>query len=345
MFSASAQLRISRPSRRFFRAALLAALLLCCLLLTGCRQRDPLAAIVSTATDITVPLPAPDAALPRQESVTLWFRLGTEALLAPETRTITLTPAAPYELTLLQALTGGPSASSLELNGLFPPGTKVLSTHLQGRTLFVTLSRQIMNDFADEPSAWASNAAWAAEVPLRRHLAMQAIAATVTENCDVDQVVILVEHTARSGDSLRLRQGYYRSGDADANALAAPLHRDESVLLTPGNTLAVILDCWQMQDWARLYPFISRTDAATGEVRPAYDAFAARMDALPPLTDYTASTGSVSQDGQSAVFSVRLSLLSNGQEYAAEGTLRLHREKGIWRISLSQFTGREGDLP
>lgn len=326
------------------RLLLLLVLALSLLLLTGCEGRDPIAAMVSTATDITVPAPAPEAALPRQESVTLWFRLGTEPLLAPETRSITLTPAAPFELTLLQALTGGPAASSLELNGLFPPGTKVLSTHLQGRTLFVTLSRQIMNNFADEPSAWATDPAWAAEVPLRRQLAMQAIAATVTENCDVDKVVILVEHTAQSGDSLRLRQGYYRV-TPDANALAEPLTRDESVLLTPVNTAKLILDRWQLRDWARLYAFIARTDASTGEARPAYDAFAARMDSLPHLTGFTLSDGSVSPDGQSAVFSVRLTLLDDGRERIAEGTLRLHREKGIWRIDLSQFSGREGDLP
>lgn len=330
--------------RASFRSLLLLALVLLCPLLTGCRQRDPIAAMVSTATDISVPAPAPEAALPRQESVTLWFRLGTEALLAPETRTVNLTPAAPFELTLLQALADGPAASSLELRGLFPPGTKVLSTHRQGRTLFVTLSRQIMNSFADEPSAWASNTAWAVESPLRRRLAMQAIAATVTENCDVDQVVILVEHTAASGDSLRLRQGYYRDG-ADASALAEPLTRDESVLLTPGNTLAVVLHAWQLRDWAQLYPFISRTDAATGETRPIYDAFANRMDALPHLTAFTASSGSVSPDGQSAVFSVRLILMENGQERIADSVLRLRREKGIWRVSLSQFDGREGDLP
>ena len=330
--------------RHSLRLFLLLAMAMCLLLLTGCEKRDPIAAMVSTATDLTVPAPAPDAALPRQASVTLWFRLGTEPLLAPETRTITLTPAAPFELTLLQALTGGPAASSLELNGLFPPGTKVLSTHLQGRTLFVTLSRQIMNNFADEPSGWAADPAWAAEVPLRRQLAMQAIAATVTENCDVDRVVILVEHTADSGDSLRLRQGYYRNAP-DANALAAPLLREESILLTPGNTLHVILDCWQLQDWSRLYPFIARTDAATGEARPTYDAFATRMAGLPHLTGYTFSAGSVSPDGQSAVFTVRLTLMDSGHDRTANGILRLHREKGIWRIDLSQFSGREGDLP
>lgn len=320
-------------------------LLLAVLLLGGCAARDPIAAMTSTSgEDQRIPSPADEAILPRQEQVTLWFRLEDEPLLAPETRTLEISPTAPFELTLLQALTSGPAAASTELRGLFPPGTRVLSTHLEGRTLFVTLSPQIMNDFADEPALWASDARWADEVPLRRRLAMQAIVATVTENCDVDQVVILVEQTSRGSDSLRLRERYYRAG-GDANALAAPLTRDESVLLTPGNTLQVILTCWQERDWPGLYRYIARTDPASGEARPAYDAFAAQADGLPHLTAFTASAGSISPDGQSAVFSVTLTLLTDGQSRTVTCTLRLHRERGMWHISLTQLNGREGDLP
>lgn len=324
---------------------MLILLLALCLLLSGCQARDPIAPLLTaTSTDLSIPAPADEGVTPQEAEVTLWFRFGSEPLLAPETRTLDLSPTAPFELTLLQALTGGPAAASTELSGLFPPGTRVLATHLQGRTLFVTLSRQIMNDFADEPAIWASQADWAAEVPLRRALGMQAIAATVTENCDVDQVVILVEQTERGSDSMRLRQRYYRTG-GDESALAAPLTRDESVLLTPANTLQVILTCWQTRDWARLYRFVTRTDPASGEARPDYDAFAAQMDALPHLTAFTASPGSVSPDGQSAVFTITLTLLENGQSRTATGVLRLHRERGLWRVGVSQLDGREGDLP
>ena len=330
--------------RHFLRGLLLLLSAGMLLILTGCQRQDPIAPMATGEEAAAVPAPSEEALLPREAEVTLWFRFGSEALLAPETRTLTLTPGTPYELTLLQALAGGPAASSLELGGLFPPGTKVLTTHRQGRTLFVTLSRQIMNNFADEPATWSVTSPWATEIPLRRQLAMQAIAATVTENCDVDTVIILVEHTTQGSDSLRLRQGYYRTG-GDANALAAPLMRDESVLLTPGNTLALLLDCYRSGDWARLYALTARTDPATGEVRPAYEAFAARMDALPHMTDYAFSAGSVSTDGQSAVFTVTLTTLSDGRTATSQGILRLHRERGIWRIGLSQLEGREGDLP
>lgn len=313
-------------------------LLLSILLLTGCAPSDPLSGMVSTATDVSIPAPQAPDMIPREATATLWFRFSAAPLLAPEERVLSLSPTAPYELTLLQALAGGPTAASLELSGLFPPGVRVLATHRQGRTLFVTLSRQIMNDYADEATIAPGEAA------LRRQLAMQAIAATATENCDVDAVVILVEHTNSGSDSLRLRQSYYRDG-SDAAALAAPLHRDERLLLTPANTLSLALDCWHNRDWARLYPFIARSDAVTGQPRPAYEDFAAQMAALPHLTAYAASGGSTSPDGQSAVFAVTLTRLDNGQPLQASGVIRLHRERGIWRIGLSQLTGREAWTP
>lgn len=319
-------------------------LLLMCLLLCGCTAHDPIAPMASIGDELAIPAPDGSAAIPREDTVTLWFRLGTEPLLAPETRTLSLSPTASFELTLLQALTGGPAAASTELTGVFPPGTRVTAAHRQGRTLFVTLSRQIMNDFADEPKDWAARADWAEEVPLRRLLGMQAIAATVTENCAVDEVVILVEQSQPGSDSLRLRQRYYRT-ISDETALAAPLRRDESLLLTPHNTARVILSCWQSRNWARLYQFVARTDPADGTARPGYDAFAQQMSALPHLTGFTISPGSVSADGQRAVLAAEVALLDEGDAATAAWTLQLHRERGLWRIGLSELTGREALLP
>ena len=107
-------------------------------------------------------------------------------------------------------------------------------------------------------------------------------------------MVILVEQGAEASDSLRLRQSYYRTG-ADDTALAAPLTRDEALLLSPQTTLETILQCWSERDWPRLYLYIARRDPATGLERSDYAAFAAQMDALPHLTrwDFSGGSGSI----------------------------------------------------
>lgn len=322
---------------------LLPLLLAMALLLSACSARDPLKPMEAPAPaeSAAIPAPQPDADAAQPMEATLWFRFGTEPLLAPESRRIPVSPTTPWELALMQALLSGPAAGSTELSGLFPPGTRVTATHRQGRLIFVTLSRHIMNAYADEPEGWLTTEAWQEEIPLRRRLAMQAIAATLTENCDADQVVILVESSGETTDSLRLRQSYYRTGGDDA-AIAAPLTRDESLLLSPQTAMATILQCWLERNWPRLYLYIARTDPATGLERPEYAAFAEQMAALPHLTDFAFAGGNVSHDGQFAAFTLDATLMHQGQSTPLEGGLiRLCLERGIWRIGLSQLTDRE----
>lgn len=312
-------------------------LVLSCLLLTGC-TRDP---IFPAEEKSTVPVPAPvTAGVSRYaDHATLWFRCGTEPFLAPESRAISHSRTESHALALLRALVAGPSTGSTELTGLFPQGTQVISCTQSGRVMFVTLSRHIMNGYADEPLDWRLQSAWAAEVPLRRQLAMQSIAATLTENCDVDSVVILVEQKSTATDSLRLRQSYFTL-DGDTT-LAAPLTRDESLLLTPVRTAEVILQAWQDKDYSHLYRFITRTDPATGTPRPEEDAFLQQMRALPVLMQFTIRGGSLSADGQQAVFTVSGTFIDGGEARSFSGmTLRLIREKGVWRIALPELTER-----
>lgn len=309
-------------------------LLLICLLLTGC-SRDPIAPM---ATDMPAEVPAPAIAdMPAEANqAVLWFRYGDEPFLAAETRVITTTAAENFALALLRDLVQGPGAAATELEGLFPTGTQVISATQAGRVMFVTLSKHIMNGYADEPADWRNQPDWAAEVPLRRVLAMQSIAATLTENCAVDTVAILVDQSAT--DSLRLRRSYYTL-DGDT-ALAEPLLRDEALLLTPARTAEIILQCWVESDWARLYRYVAQTDPVTGMERPEESDFVQAMSETAHLLHATAQGGSV--HGNSAVFTVQGAYLVDGAEQPFTGqVLRLTREKGLWRVGYSQLNGRE----
>ncbi len=314
-------------------------LLLLCLLLCGC-TRDPLVPMAAAPGNESLPAPAVNDQPVVQDQATLWFRFGEEPLLAAETRQISRARTESYPLALLTALLEGPDIASAELRGLFPQGTRVISVTQADSILFVTLSRHIMNSFGDEPANWRDQPSWAIEVPLRRELAMQSIAATLTENCQADTVVILVEQQDTVTDSLRLRQSYYTRDDN--TALAEPLRRDESLLLTPARTAEVILQCWQESDFARLYRYLARTDPATGMARPEEDGFLQTMSGQRHLLHAEVRGGSVTADGQTATFTVSGAWLDEGNAQPFTGmVLRLTREKGLWRIGLSQLTGRE----
>lgn len=315
----------------------LIALLLCCLLLSGCTA-DPIA---SMSTPATTNLPAPLVEnLPAStDAAVLWFRYGEEGLLGSETRELTVSRTESLAEPLLRTLLEGPSAASIELQGLFPQGTKLMSVTQSEGVIFVTLSHHILNAYPDEPDNWRDDPYWAVESPLRRKLAMQSIAATLTENCGAQRVIILVADSKTASDSLRLKESYYLL--SDAAAAAEPLQRDESLLLTPTRTAEIILQCWQEADWTRLYRYIARTDPATGAERPNEDDFRHAVADLPRLTDYTVSGGST--NGAQAVFTASGAYLQGGQEVPFSGRiLRLTYERGLWRIGLSQLT--EGGL-
>ena len=328
------------------RTALTLLLAVLLLLSSGCTPSgNSMENLSVTAAPQEDAIPAPDGAdaLSTETSAQIWYRYGEEPMLAAERRTVSRLPNEPYETALLRLLLDGPSLNAPALRGLFPAGTRVISTSRQGEMLFVTLSYQLMNAYSDEPERWRQDAAWAQEVPLRRKLAMQAIAATVTENTTIQQVVILLEQRGATTDSLRLRQKYYTLDEAD-DALADPLVRDETMLLTAEGTMQTILRCVQRQDVQRLYRYLAPDDPETGAERPDAATFAETCAAFPALTAFEASGGSVF--GTRAVFVVSGVRQENGiaQEFAGR-TVHLIRNNGLWCISMSQLTALAEGTP
>lgn len=312
-------------------------LLAVCLLLSGCTvMKGPLGAPSATNVPGTAPI-LPEAAAPqsldRLETATLFFRYMEEPYLASENRAITHSPARPYELSLLTELISGPGTHAADLTALFPAGTQVLSTVTQGRTLFVTLSQEIMDRYPDEESLSAR------EAQLRRQLCMQSIVATITENCDVDQVQILVEQQGNTTGSLRLQERYFLLDPASTD-LVGPMTREDSLILTPRLTAETVLSLWQSRDWQRLYQYIARRNPVTGAERVSYRDFVTAMENLPVVSAWELTGGSVTQDGAQATFSLAATILRQGQEETREGCiLRLCREESIWRVTLGKLTG------
>ena len=301
-------------------------LLLCCAVLTGCTA-DPISLMASPASSN---LPAPSVANTpvEEDQAVLWFRFGEEGLLAPETRALTLHRGENPAHAIITALLSGPSAAAMELRSLFPRGTELVSLTQEGGVMFVTLSHHMMNAYPDEPKDWQTDPYWAVEVPLRRVLAVQSLAATLTENALAQEVVILVAQSAAREGALRLQNSYFCDG---RSGVSAPITRDESLLLTPSRTAEIILQCCQETDWARLYRYMAHTD------RPSQEVLAYTMSELPRLTRYEVAGGSL--NGSQAVFTVSGATLTGSVESPFNGRiLRLTKERGLWRVSFSHLT-------
>lgn len=309
------------------RTGLAALLMALCLLLCGCRAasfalNDADAPLSGTA----VPEASADETMLEESKMVLYFRYYNEPYLAAELRSVSVGPTEARETALVRELLKGPDARDTWLTVLFPEGTKLVSTLRQGRTLFVTFSRELMNGYADEPSNWRNQPEWQKEAPLRRRLCMQSLTATLTENCDVDRVQVLVEQSSANAiGSLRLRQSWYLDTE-DENLLSGPLTRDESLLLTPAGTLRALLDLWISCDWQHMVLYVKTS--------MSQEDFAKTMAALPAVKQAEFSGGSLSSDGNTATFTLNM-VTSAGK--VEDVVIRLTRSSGLWRVNAERL--------
>lgn len=315
----------------------LTVLLLCMLLaLSGCQDASPTAMIVGATQDPAAE-PTQTAAVPTGEqrsgehTVSLYYRLRGEDMLARETRTISLPNDYRLDRMLIEMLIEGPLASNLELTGLFPVNTRVLSVSAQDSLLFVTLSQEFLSTPHDMPLNWRDSPTLKAEVLTRRRLAMESIINALTECTEYTAVQLLVQQSSQEERGQRIARNEIYSSETDPTVLFGPIYRSESVILTHYNTANTILSCWQQKEWDRLYRFV-----ANQEDRPTAEAFAQEMEERSStLFSYSLSPGHVSADGQKAIFSIQLGI-SDAQgvhQVITSLPLGLVLDQDIWKIS------------
>lgn len=311
------------------------------LLLNGCASFSVESVTVTPVPDVEQNEPGTDTSevSVSRSSVMLYFRYGNEPYLAAESRMLTFEPTTGREKTILTALLAGPGSNTRGLEALFPSGTNVISATINGRMLFITLSEELLNDMPDEPDNWQDDPYWSREVPLRRQLAMQSIVATMTENCDVDHVQVMLETDEPDNGSLRLPAKYFRQ-DGNDPGLQGPMEREEEMILSPQTTMKVIFRLRSERNWDSLYTYVADRDEETGTDKPGYKDFVILMDQSPRIGEAEITGGSIDQNGTNAVFSVRTEVIDNGKlRDPGTGVIKLHRENGIWKITVNQLTG------
>ncbi len=320
----------------------LTLVLLCSLMiLNGCASFSVESVTVTSVPGIEQNNPGTDTAdvTASRSSVMLYFRYGDEPYLAAESRMLTFEPTAGREKTILTALLAGPGSNTRGLESLFPSGTNAVSATINGRTLFITLTAEVLDDMPDEPDNWYDDPYWSREVPLRRQLAMQSIVATMTENCDVDNVQIMLETDEPDNGSLRLPAKYFRTEESDPG-LQGPMERKEEMILTPETTMKVIWHLRSERNWDSLYAYVAERDEETGTERPNYKDFVILMDQSPRIGETNIAGGSIDQNGTNAVFTLNTVVMNGGKlRDPGSGVVKLHRENGIWKITMNQLTG------
>ncbi len=302
----------------------LLCLLVCAALLTGCggKKNDP--APTATPDAALVISAQPDESAADDSLATLYFRYQDTALLRQETRRMTILPNETRERALVNALLAGSMEGS---EALFPPGVEVLSTQVQEGVVFVTFNEALYGRYENESAQTDT-----AEAALRRQLAMDALAATLTESGEYHAVQVLVRAESQVGSSMRLKKSYFLE---DSDQPCDLITRSENHLMTPANVTHCLLQAWQQRSFDTLYPLMSSHEDA--KLLPSQALFSEAFAQSEMLIAYTLTPGSVSVDGSSAVVCVDMTLRrSDGSEHAVKAwPLRLTREGGAWKVSVS----------
>lgn len=272
---------------------------------------------------------------PSSISVPLYFRYRNTAYLAREMRDLGISRTMSVDLAIINALLNGPGSLSPQLNPLFPAGTQALSIAEEGETLFITFNENLLGRYSDEALIFNTDYSQG-EGKIRRQLAMASIVNTITESSLFTKVQVLVRQENYVSSSMRLSARYYLLDD---DSLPPPLTRQEEYILTPLVSVRMFLEGWQSKEFASSLKMVrSSTEQSAAELPTEYE-LQQMFAQAPRLADFSVTPGIVSMDGQSAIVSISLNILTDdGEDRSIQNRpLHLTQREGIFTIPLEAF--------
>ena len=269
--------------------------------------------------------------------VTLYYRYGQTQMLGAQRAQLDITREETVARSMVERLVAGPDDAHDRLSGVFAPGTQVISVTGEGTTAFVTLSRAFLGAPQGAPADWEDLESWQEEAALRRALAVQSIVLSLTESGRYQRVQLMV---ADSDDDMpeRIPLAWFDRTQTDMHTLLGACGRDESLLLTPGRALELMLRAWQARDWETLYAMTAAGDGERALTLTAFEALMRERDVS--LLSWEVSQGSVSPDGQRAtlVLDAQVRAARGGDAQIERESVPLVRVQDNWTMTLGTLT-------
>lgn len=267
------------------------------------------------------------------QMVTLYFRYSGESYLATDTRKITVGSDERLEAAVLRELIKGPTSSIRpQLEALINSQTQVVNIEEDGDILYVTFSGEFLQTASSLPEGWEWDLSLREENFLRKRLCAQAVANTLIGLGTYSKVQILVD---TEGTGVGKRPTWAQLGYEDlseSKRAGGLLGFDESVVLTPQNTLNLLFKSILEDDYSRAYPFIASQDSS-GQRRPRLDEFTQASQEGSRLKSYQLQGCTIATDGQSAVVRVDLTFADGqGHRTREQIPVKMRLENEVWKV-------------
>lgn len=318
-------------------------LLSACLLLSGCGTAN----IQEDAMAEDLPMLDPQAGVARETTLTRYYRVSDEPYLVGVTRNVEVRANERTEYAIIRLLLEGVPALANNVSDVFPEGTDIVDVTLDGGILYVTLSREFLNEgglnkakaelynymtkgyYKEEEYAQRLEQTQAA-YDLQRRLGVYALVNTLTGYSDVRVLVLLDMDGTGSGVRLT-RAELGMTQDAQGADLVEPMSFVAEAVVTPRDVLESVLSHLCAGEYQLAYPLFA-DDENEEQQKPAYAGFETELLSLGRLNGYTVHE--VTQDVEGG--------LTAHAEVSMEFT-RANGEKGV--VSRAQLPlWREGDL-
>ncbi|MDO5378603.1 MAG: GerMN domain-containing protein, partial [Clostridia bacterium] len=264
-----------------------------------------------------------------QLDITLYYRFAQTNVLGAQREMLDIRREETVAHSIVSRLVEGPSVTHDRLSGVFPQGTRVISVSGEGSTAFVTLSRDFLGRPDGAPADWEDSPSWQEEAALRRWLAVQSLALSLTENGRYQRVQLYV---AANDDDIpeRIALAWFDLTQEDMSVVLGPCGRDESMMLTPLGTMTMIMEAWAAKDWEAMRPLL----AQEGNLPSASELEAQAREADVSLLGYALSGGAPGMDGQRAtvVLDAELHSVSGGDAQIVRESVPLVRQTDNWAI-------------
>lgn len=320
---------IKKISTRTIRLILLTIIVMLCTSCSVIQEEQP-------AKGTNIPISnVPQAAQSNKYNAVLYYGYRDQEMLTDEMRAIDVPSNERVEMAILRELIKGPTSTNDELVPVINPKTTVVYVKDSGTILLVTLSKEFLLPFGDEPQDYAVLPDWAPAVQRRLRLAIDSIVNSLTEIGQFAQVQIFIDMDG-TGNGQRIKRKDVGldtdTGNAAGDQPLEPLMRQDDVILTPQKTVSVVMDLLKDRNYPDAYKYIS----FSGDNPPTPDELAQTINASQRvLDDYKITGESVSADGTGAVVTTDITVREKNVDSSTMPSIpvRLVRVKECWKIS------------
>ncbi len=312
-------------------------ILLCMLLLNGCMSPN------IREDEIRSDLPAldPQAGVAKNIDVTCYYQLLREPYLYGVTCAVEVHANERAEHAIVNMLLEGAQAFE-GLNGLFPAGTSIVDITMDDGILYVTLSKEFMDESAlrrtlnELENAWEQKRYTQAEYDALvqkaeqsaladRRLALYSLVNTLTGYNDGMRVLLLVD---QSGTGVGERLSPAALGmEAQGAEPGEPMSFVQDVIKTEDDLAPLALAHIQAGDYTAAYALFA-DENSDNTFKPEADEFESALRALGSLQSFTVNSYMRDADGELLYASADLVFADGGNENTRRGCHLPVRKQG-----------------